>query len=82
MSETFCIPGEQQEVSELPPGVLKLMILVGERRGGLSSPAGHGDCCMRTPKWQVLEVEGLELGESSPLRSGQKAMRFGWGMGK
>lgn len=74
MSETFCIPGEQQEVSEVPPGVLNLMILIGERRGRLS--------CMRTPKSQVPEVEGLELGESSPLRSGQKAVRFGWGMGK
>lgn len=82
MSETLCIPGEQQEVSEMPPGILKLMILVGERRGGLSSLAGHGDCCMRTTEKKVLEAEDLELEESSSIRSGQKAVQFGWGMGK
>lgn len=74
VSETLCITREQQEVTEMPPGTLKLMILVGEGRGGLSSPARCSDCCMRTTKRKVLEAEELELGESSSIRVGDEKM--------
>lgn len=45
-------------------------------------PGGTRDCCMRTAEKKVLEAEDLDLEESSSIRSGQKAVQFGWGMGK
>lgn len=37
---------------------------------------------MRTTERKVLEAEELELGESSSIGGGQRAVRFRWGVGK
>lgn len=84
MSSTVPDTGEQREVSEWFPAILELMILVGERRGmnkWLPYLSGCGDCCIRTTKKKVLETEELDLGESSSIRGGQKAVQFDGGIG-
>ena len=43
---------------------------------------GCSDRCMRTTERKVLEAEELELGESSSIGGDQRAVRFGWGIGK